>query len=70
MDDFLIIKTLRFMQDIVKAKSEKDHAAPMAPFFKRLEERIRDTDSDMLIFPVYLENEKQLDFVRDELSYG
>jgi hypothetical protein len=75
LDSLVIIETLRFMHDINKAASEADHAKPLTPFLKRLEDRIRSNKSDTLIFPAFLESAKhwlafKIDFEHGELSYG
>lgn len=75
LDEFIIIETLRFMNDINKAISMEDHNEPLTPFLKRLEDRIRGTESDTLIFPAFLHVAKhwlafKIDFRRLEVSYG
>lgn len=75
LDSFVIIETLRFMQDINKASSESDHTKPLTSFLKHLENRIRKGKFETLIFPVHLGQENhwlafKIDFEHGELSYG
>ena len=58
LDNFAIIETLRFMYDINKAASADDHKKPLTPLLQRLEERIKETESDVLIFPVHFSEQK------------
>ncbi|KAF6746318.1 hypothetical protein DFP72DRAFT_1017300 [Ephemerocybe angulata] len=56
LDSFVIIETLRVMRELEKADSSKDHrAAPLTPFLRRLEGRIKSMPGDaILVFPAYL----------------
>lgn len=75
LDNIIIIETLRFMNDINKAAKKEDHNEPLTSFLKRLEDRIKATQSDTLLFPAFLEKPKhwltfKIDFRTSELSYG
>ncbi|KAF9459537.1 hypothetical protein BDZ94DRAFT_1381618 [Collybia nuda] len=75
LDNIVIIETLRFMNDINKATKKEDHNTPLTSLLKRLEDRIKETQSDTLLFPIFLEKEKhwltfKIDFRNSELSYG
>ena len=75
LDNFAIIETLRFMYDINIAASADDHKKPLTPLLQRLEERIKETESDVLIFPVHFSEQKhwltfKIDFTNAEISYG
>jgi len=75
LDGFVIIENLRFIHDIEKAASENDHNKPLTTFLKRLEDRIRNTRSDVLIFPVFLKAVNhwlafKIDFADGAVSYG
>jgi len=77
LDSFIIIEDLRFMADINKATSARDHNEPLTRFLRRLEERIisRSTKSDTLLFPAHLPKHKhwvaiKIDFDAETISYG
>jgi hypothetical protein len=75
LDSFVIIETTRFMHDINKATSERDHTKPLTSFLKHLEDRICNENFDTLVFPAHLDEEKhwlafKIDFEHRELSYG
>lgn len=75
LDSLISVETLRFWDEIKKAKNIDHFNTVSARFMLHLEKRLKDEEIDYLVFPARMDSEEhwlpfRLDFCSNELSYG